>query len=302
MGGRVARKSVEWPTVGLIALTYVGWGILTFHANALGVWLTILLLIPCLVLHSSLQHESIHGHPFRDQALNAALMLPGLGLVIPYGRFRDLHLAHHKDANLTDPYDDPESAYFDPRHFYAYPLIWRLVLVANNSFAGRFLLGPLVGLEGFYRTELRMMLAGSRRVIRDWVLHALSVIAILVWISQIATIPFWAYLISAYLAQSVLKIRTFVEHQAHALASARSVIIEDRGPLAFLFLNNNLHSVHHAHPQVPWYDLPALFRSRRETYLHRNRGYYFGSYLTVIMRFFLRPKEPVPHPFYERDR
>ena len=40
------------------------------------------------------------------------------------------------------------------------------------------------------------------------------------------------------------------------------MIIEDRGPLSLLFLNNNYHVIHHIHPRVPWYKLPyvaALF-------------------------------------------
>ena len=300
MNARGARMSVEWPTLGLIALTYGAWAVLTLNALAIGLWLTIPLLALVLVLHSSLQHEAIHGHPFRVQWLNAALMVPGLGLAIPYGRFRDLHLAHHKDANLTDPYDDPESAYFDPEQFYRLALPVRLLLTANNTFLGRFILGPAVGLEGFYRTERRLMLAGSPRVIGDWLVHLSTVIPVLWWVIAVAQIPLWAYLVAAYVALSILKIRTFVEHQAHELASGRSVIIEDRGPLAFLFLNNNLHSVHHAHPQVPWYDLPGLFRSRREAYLARNRGYYFRNYATVIRRFMVSPKDPVPHPLYER--
>ena len=53
----------------------------------------------------------------------------------------------------------------------------------------------------------------------------------------VSEMPFWAYLLSAYLGLSLLKIRTFLEHQAHEKARGRTVIIEDRGPLALLFLN-----------------------------------------------------------------
>jgi hypothetical protein len=53
----------------------------------------------------------LHGHPTRSAALNEALVFPALGLFVPYRSFRDTHLRHHNDANLTDPYDDPESWY-----------------------------------------------------------------------------------------------------------------------------------------------------------------------------------------------
>ena len=77
------------------------------------------------------------------------------------------------------------------------------------------------------------------------------------WLLAVGAMPVWAYLLAAYLGWSLLKIRTFLEHRAHEAARARTVIIEDRGPLALLFLNNNFHVVHHMHPGVPWYRLPA---------------------------------------------
>ena len=97
---------------------------------------------------------------------------------------------------------------------------------------------------------------------------------------------------------SLLKIRTFLEHQAHERAAARSVIIEDRGPLAFLFLNNNYHAVHHAHPQVVWHKLPQLFRDRRAQFLQRNGGYRYASYADVFAKHLFRTKEPVAHPLW----
>jgi fatty acid desaturase len=97
---------------------------------------------------------------------------------------------------------------------------------------------------------------------------------------------------------SILKIRTFLEHQAHERARGRTVIIEDRGILAFLFLNNNLHVVHHMHPRMPWYRLPGLYQENRARYLGRNGGYRYGSYGEIFRRYFLKAKDPVPHPLW----
>jgi fatty acid desaturase len=96
----------------------------------------------------------------------------------------------------------------------------------------------------------------------------------------------------------LLRIRTFLEHQAHERAAARSVIIEDKGPLALLFLNNNYHAVHHANPWLPWYELPAEFARRREEWLRRNGGYAYRSYGEVFARHLLRRKDPVAHPIW----
>ena len=113
--------------------------------------------------------------------------------------------------------------------------------------------------------------------------------------------PFWAYLIAVYIGHALIKIRTFLEHRAHDDAQGRTVIVEDRGPLAFLFLNNNLHVVHHAHPGVPWYRLPQLYGAARNGYLASNGGYRYGSYREVMRRHFWRAKDPVPHPLW-RDQ
>ena len=76
-------------------------------------------------------------------------------------------------------------------------------------------------------------------------------------------------------------------------------MIEDRGFLAFLFLNNNFHVVHHSHPRVPWYRLPQLYAKNRERFLTRNGGYVYRSYADIFRRHLLRRKDPVPHPFWE---
>ena len=81
-------------------------------------------------------------------------------------------------------------------------------------------------------------------------------------------------------------------------ARARSVIIEDRGPLALLFLNNNLHAVHHKHPKVPWYLLPDLYRREAARFTHLNDGYVYRSYGEIFRRYFFQRKDPVPHPLW----
>jgi fatty acid desaturase len=73
-------------------------------------------------------------------------------------------------------------------------------------------------------------------------------------------------------------------------------VIEDRGPLALLFLNNNLHAVHHMHPQVAWYRLPAVYSANRDHYLRRNDGYIYRNYAQIFRAYLFRAKDPVPHP------
>jgi fatty acid desaturase len=294
----------EWPTLLLLGCCYALWAAATTLLPSLSLSLSLPLAIAvaamAIALHSSLSHEMIHGHPFRDARLNAALVFPALSLVIPYERFRDTHLEHHRDANLTDPFDDPESNYLDAGVWEGMSLPLRLLLRLNNTLAGRLLVGPLVGTLGFIAGDIRKARAGDRRVIEGWLWHLPALLPVALWLAYVATMPVWAYLLSVYLALSILKIRTFLEHQAAERVRGRTVIIEDRGPLALMFLNNNLHVVHHMHPRVPWFRLPEMYFTNRERYLKRNDGYMYRSYAEVFRRYLFRAKDPVPHPLWRR--
>jgi uncharacterized membrane protein len=135
-------------------------------------------------------------------------------------------------------------------------------------------------------------------VLRGWLWHLPAVVGVLLRWSSCRPCRSGPISLSAYLGLSILKIRTFLEHQAHERASARTVIIEDRGPLAFLFLNNNLHVVHHMHPKLPWYRLPRIYFNNQDKYLRRNDGYRYRSYAEIFGRHLTRAKDPVPHPLY----
>ncbi|MGR3635019.1 MAG: fatty acid desaturase [Shimia sp.] len=289
---------VEWPTLALFVLCYATFAVGTVWAAAWFLPLGMVLTILALALHSSLSHEVLHGHPFAARLANEALVFPAIGLFIPYMRFRDTHLAHHQDSVLTDPYDDPETNFLDPARWARMPRWLRLVHDINNTLLGRLLVGPVLGQLAFMRSDLREIARGNTAVLLGWILHVPAVMLVVWWVARVGQMPVWAYVLSAYAALSVLKIRTFLEHQAHAKARGRTVIIDDRGPLAWIFLNNNLHVVHHMHPRVPWYRLPVLFRENRGRYLMRNDGYYFKSYGEVFRRYFWRRKDPVPHPMW----
>lgn len=289
------KDGVEWPTLFLILACYGVWWAGVTWLSLLWLPLGIAVTAVAITLHSSLQHEVLHGHPFRVRWLNELLVFLPLGLIFPYGRFRDLHLAHHRDEFLTDPYDDPESNYSDPVVWARLSRVRQKILRFNNTLLGRLLVGPIVSCVSFCGGDFRAILAGDRAILRDWLLH-LAGLVLLAFILSRAAMPFWAYFIAAYCGMSTLKIRTFLEHRAHSLARCRTVIVEGGWVLPFLFLNNNLHVVHHAKPTVAWYRLPALYRGNRDEYLRRNEGYSYTSYAEVFRRYFLHPKDPVPHP------
>jgi fatty acid desaturase len=293
-------RKLEWPTLLMLAACYAVWGL------GLALWpshpvLSLLLTGIAVAQHGSLQHEVLHGHPFRSQWLNEALVFPALGLFISYLRFKDTHLRHHYDPDLTDPYDDPESNYMDPEVWASLPPMMQKLYRLNNTLAGRMILGPMLGTASFLWQDAKRLLAGERRVWLAYTLHLGSVALALGLVSYIG-MPIWAYLIAVYLGYALLKIRTFLEHRAHELFRARTVIVEDRGPLSYLYLNNNFHVVHHCMPAVPWYDLPRLYSEKSEHYRRRNEVYVYRSYAQIIRQFLFRAKDPVPHPVWPMNK
>ncbi len=297
---RSQRRAVEWPTLLLIVACYALWATVCVVLPTLSMGLTILCLGVLIGFHASLTHEVVHGHPFRTQAVNEAMMFTSLNLCIPYNRFRDLHLAHHQDQRLTDPFEDPESNYLDPSVWEGLPRWKQHLFAANNTLLGRMILGPLIGQALFLQSEWQAARAGDHAVWRAWALHLPGVVLVLCWIYFATDVPIWAYLIAVHVGFGLTRIRTFLEHQAHERARARTVIIEDRGPLSFLFLNNNLHVVHHMHPRVPWYQLPQLYWGNKARYLERNDGYRYTSYAEIFRAYVVRAKDPVAHPLWRR--
>lgn len=288
--------------MALILLTYAVWALATIWLAALWLPLAVIITALTLALHSSLSHEALHGHPFRLRWLNEALVFPAVGLFIPYIRFRDTHLAHHQDENLTDPYDDPESNYLDPVVWDRLSRPMRILLRFNNTLFGRLVIGPVVAQVNFMGADWHSIRAGDRGGALAWVWHFVGIIPVILWLVYVAQMPVWAYVLAAYIGISIIKIRTFLEHRAYEQVNGRTVVIEDQGWLAFIFLNNNFHLVHHLHPNVAWYDLPRLYFENSEDYLGRNEGYRFASYGEVFRRYLLRPKDQVPHPLWRSTK
>src|SRR5690606_14030792 len=97
-GGRMAEArrpagGIEWPTLLLVGLCYAAVATGTLLLPPLSLVAAMVLTTLAIALHSSLQHEVLHGHPFARRGLNEALVFLPVGLFFPFGRFRDLHLA-----------------------------------------------------------------------------------------------------------------------------------------------------------------------------------------------------------------
>ena len=211
---RGTTTGVEWPTVFLIAACYGAWlvaGLLVWPSYPIA---ALLLMVLVVALQSSLMHEVLHGHPTRNARINEALVSLPIGLLWPYRRFKTIHLRHHADEKLTDPFDDPESYYRALWQHDDLPEAMKLVLRINNTMAGRFVLGPLLSCIGFFIDDAKAIAAGDKAVRTAWLLHAAGLAIVLPVIQFGFGLPLWLYiLVPVWLGHSLISIRTFAEHQ-----------------------------------------------------------------------------------------
>ena len=291
------RIRVEWLTISVAAIIYSAFGLLTWFHSALPWWALVLPGAYVLAWHSSLQHEVVHGHPTSRPWLNELLVFPNLWLWMPYRLYRSTHLAHHRNERLTHPVDDPESYYMTAESWtHCGPLAKRFHEL-YNTLAGRLLFGPAVVTWQLYAAEAKRLARGDTRHVGAWIHHAIACAVVLIWVSEVCGLAIhWYVALFVYPGISLSLVRSFLEHRAHRDTAKRTVVVEAGRLMSLVFLNNNLHAVHHQEPGRPWYTLPERYREQRDKVLVENGSYVYAGYGEVFKTYLLRRKEPVLHP------
>ena len=296
-GRREQLSAVELPTLLLILVTYGGWLTVTYQYRHWPFWVVAPLVIVALTLHSSLQHEILHGHPTRSRAVNKLFGMLPLSFWLPYERYRATHLVHHTDERLTDPLDDPETYYWTPTDFEHLSAMTRGIYRLQQTLAGRVVVGSFWRIAKFLHGEFRGVVDNVPGLRRDWLEHLLWCVPVILWITLVCGMPLWFYVVALVIpANGVLLIRSFAEHRARPDARHRIAVVERSWILGPLFLYNNLHSLHHLEPKVPWYELNARYRLTRERLLLDNGGLVYCTYFDVARRFLFRAHDRLPHP------
>ena len=290
-------SKTEWPTWLLLVGFYLTWAFIVFCGSVLGEVLSLVLLIPLVVLWMSIQHELIHGHPTRWPAINKALGFLPFAVWYPYDIYRDTHLAHHHDEALTVPGQDPESRYVTDAVWLRSPRYIRTLLWVNKTLGGRLLMGAPLAVITLVGSEIGGLFHTGRIAWRMWVAHLLSVGVVLALVEQYSAISAIQYLFLVSLpALSIAMVRSFYEHRPSTLPEHRTVINESSGLLSWLFLNLNLHLVHHDLPGLPWFYLPRVYRARREQWIARNNGYVIHGYFQLLQKHLVSPVDCPRHP------
>ncbi len=286
------KRPSELPTWGLIVAQYLLWGILFYNMPNLPGWVIYPVGAVLVAWYGNLQHEIMHGHPTKSKLFNSIFAWAPFTLWMPYHIYRESHMAHHSAKDLANPEIDPESYYYKPEHWQNMNSLLRSVMVFNNTITGRVLIGPIVVAVRFFYSEIMMIIKGDFSHVIGWVFHGILSIAMLYAIEQYLGLVWWQYVIGiAYPGLSLSLIRSFSEHRPSSIIEQRTVIVEAGFFWSLLFLNNNLHVVHHDYPSAPWYRLPKLYKENREAILIKNGGYLYNGYNDVFSRFLTKPKD-----------
>ena len=293
-GGWFRRN--EGPTLVVAGAIYGAWFLLLWFHAALPWWVLAPVGGYVVQWHFSLQHEAIHGWRTLPAWLRTAIVWPPLGLWVPFELYRKSHSLHHRNIHLTYPGEDTETLYHKAAAWDGYGWVWRFVLLANQTFIGRLLLGPLIRPPRLWLIELRRLVRGDTVHLRVWLRHVVGVAAIIA-IIHAAGMPFWQYLAEfAYPGLAFGMMRSFIEHRWDERPSRRIAIVESNWVFGLLFLWNNLHAIHHTFPTLPWYLLPRVWREHRRSIAEHNGGYVYAGYGEIARRWLLRPVFVPIHP------
>lgn len=295
MAERLCNR-LEIPTWIVIFSVYGAWLTLTLYFNHIP-WYAMAVFAPLVIAwQGSLRHEATHGHPI-NRTIATLVGYPPLGLLDPFLLYRKAHIAHHRNEHLTDPEVDPESYYVHRDSWAQMPKWLRGLLIVNQTFAGRMLLGPLIGYSRYYWHEAKALLRGDFSHARIWAEHVLLVAAVLYFVTQICGISAWQYfMFFVYPGASVGMIRSFYEHRYDAEPLGRCVVVEKSPFFQLLFLNNNFHAVHHDKPGLPWYMLDERYAEKKEYYQAMGMSYTVQSYGELMWHYMFRPIFHPVHP------
>jgi fatty acid desaturase len=284
------NTSGEWRTIAVIVAVY-GLTILTvMRHEVLTPWLTIPFLSVLGAWHLSMQHETIHGHPFRRQWINDVIGSIPVTLWIPYLCFKRDHIEHHH-SDLTHPGLDNESYYVSPEAWASAGPIRRAAYWANRTILFRMFVWTIVSTVTYLWAQIRLMLRGNKQTWFAMAAHVVGLVAVVYFVRSVAGMPLWQFALGTTYGGRILNaIRPFPEHKYQAGVETRTAMVMAGPFMSLLMLNNNLHVAHHEQPGVAWYEVPNLSARVNAVERAREAGLlYEGGYAEVFRKFSFKP-------------
>ena len=295
----ILKSPGDWRTLVIAVLVYGGWLATVFLHKQMPWWATFALLTWFGAWHLSLQHELVHGHPFRNSKLNAALASLSLTMWVPFLSFKRDHISHH-NSTLTHPKLDTESYYSMPEQWQHSDRFLRSIYWANRTIAFRLTVWSVFSTVQYFFADAWRAIRNVDNARSAWVLHIPGLIAVTYIVNNLAGMSVIEYLIGGVFASHSLNMmRSFAEHKTLGDESTRTAMIDAGRVMSLLMLNNNLHIAHHDEPSAPWYKVPEV-AERLNAFERAQKidALYKGGYGELLRRFTFKPYD---QPVYSKS-
>jgi fatty acid desaturase len=295
---RVLKEAGEWRTLAVVIAVY-GLTVLTVvRYDVLTPWLAVPMLAVLGAWHLSMQHEVLHGHPFKNQFLNDAIGGIPVTLWIPYLAFKKDHHEHHL-SDLTNPALDNESYYVSQEQWDKAGRIRRAAWTANRTILFRMFVWTIVSTITYVLSVLKRAVRNEKSDRLAVALHVVGVVFV-IYLVSLSSMPLWQFALGTTYGGRILNaIRPFPEHKYQSGVETRTAMIMAGRFMSLLMLNNNLHVAHHDEPGVPWYRYDKLMQRVNAVQRARDAGVlYEGGYAEIFRRFSFTP---VDSPVRERN-
>lgn len=295
----ILKSPGDWRTLIIAVLVYGGWLATVFLHKQMPWWATFALLTWFGAWHLSLQHELVHGHPFRNSKLNAALASLSLTMWVPFLSFKRDHISHH-NTTLTHPKLDTESYYSMPEQWQHSGRFLRSIYWANRTIAFRLTVWSVFSTVQYFFADAWRAIRNVDNARSAWALHIPGLIAITYIVNNLAGMSMVEYLVGGVFASHSLNMmRSFAEHKTLGDESTRTAMIDAGRVMSLLMLNNNLHIAHHDEPSAPWYKVPEVAeRLKAFERAQKINALYKGGYGELLRRFTFKPYD---QPVYSKS-
>ena len=248
---------VAWPTVLLIVSVWVllGLSLALFHYGFLPVWAATLCVAGLTYFSYTPLHEAVHGNLHGNKAglrwLNDLCGYMAAPIIaIPYASHRHEHFTHHRYTNI--PEKDPDYMISAMGRGLASLLPTTVKFFYNQN--------------AYFAKHHWQSASNRERLIycAELVFSAAWRIGVILWISTpgVLVVFLLGYFLGGFFTAYWFAYRPHIPYQNTKRYQTTNSLIMPKWmrPIEWFWLGQNLHSIHHLFPRVPFYRYHALHR------------------------------------------
>ncbi|MEQ9546975.1 MAG: fatty acid desaturase [Marinobacter sp.] len=248
---------VSWPTVVLVAAVVAGFvlNLVLFALGVISAWVALPVLGALTYMSYTPLHEAVHGNIHGGQEslkwlndLCGYLVAPMIA--IPYASHRVEHFTHHRYTNQPDKDPDYIVSGMGKGLVPAVVTVIKFLWVQNSFFVKQHWGTASLKDRAIYSLEV-LVSVGWR-------------VVFVVAVDQPGTLSviLLGYLLGGFFTAYWFAYRPHIPYQdAKRYRNTNSLIMPTwMKPLEWFWLGQNLHSIHHLFPRVPFYRYHALHR------------------------------------------